>query len=460
MRPETGRWNQWIVVLIMAVLFPACMAARNSDSRSATTSSSKGFSCEVNSTSLFPGDPLTVTAVEPNSWRHTTYSWSINGVALHSAEHIAAIDTSALAPGSYTVQGRVRKGLLFRHPQCSAQIQVRAYEPPTVSCSITPKRLQPGEEADIQVTAISPQNRPLKFSYSASSGTISGEGRTATYNSSGASTGVVDLSCNVKDDQGNKAGSSAQVTIVPSSAGRQSHALSLCSVSFEKDKRRPTRVDNEAKACLDDVALSLQKSPEARVVVVGESSAAEKASGRLSRKAETDHSGRLSRLGASPKSEMSREDFAAERAVNTKEYLVKEKGIDASRIVVTTRSTPGQKVENYLVPEGASLPSGVSASARGDERVVKPTARKNHLSRHTGAVKHLRAEAEKDLKEAAPEAAEKSAKKAPAGKAEKPEDKTHAAADKEEPRAAKKNAHTASERKAHTRRHHSKKAAE
>ena len=36
-------------------------------------------------------------------------------------------------------------------------------------------------------------------------------------------------------------------------------------------------MDNEAKACLDEVALDLQKQADAKAVIVGESNAKEKA---------------------------------------------------------------------------------------------------------------------------------------------------------------------------------------
>src|SRR5208282_1296583 len=76
----------------------------------------------------------------------------------------------------------------------------------------------------------------------------------------------------------------------------------LCSISFDKDKKRPARVDNEAKACLDDIALTLQSKSDATVAVVGSSTAAEKTPPKHLKK------------GATP------EDFAAQRAVNTKDY--------------------------------------------------------------------------------------------------------------------------------------------
>jgi len=73
---------------------------------------------------------------------------------------------------------------------------------------------------------------------------------------------------------------------------------------------------------------------------------------------------------------------AAQRAVNTKEYLVTDKGIDASRITVATGTTDGQTVEDYLVPAGASFTTDVSGTTPVDETVVKPVVRKPLGEKH------------------------------------------------------------------------------
>jgi hypothetical protein len=132
----------------------------------------------------------------------------------------------------------------------------------------------------------------------------------------------------------------------------------LCSITFDKDKKRPARVDNEAKACLDDIALTLQSKSDATVAVVGESTTAEKAPPKHMRK------------GAKV------EDLAAQRAVNTKDYLVTEKGIDASRITVYTAPADGAKVEDYLIPSGATFTldgsQPVSADVKAQPRKALP----------------------------------------------------------------------------------------
>ncbi len=73
---------------------------------------------------------------------------------------------------------------------------------------------------------MSPQNRPLTYSYSASAGTVSGSGTTAVFSSTGAPTGAVGITCNVSDDKGQTATASTGVTItapyvapVPHTAG-------------------------------------------------------------------------------------------------------------------------------------------------------------------------------------------------------------------------------------------------
>jgi ribosomal protein S11 len=81
------------------------------------------------------------------------------------------------------------------------------------------------------------------------------------------------------------------------------------------------------------------------------------------------------------------EDFAAQRAVNAKAYLVTEKGIDASRISVATGTADSQTVEEYLVPAGADFTADVQGTTPVDESVVKPQERKPLGMRH--AHKHM-----------------------------------------------------------------------
>jgi outer membrane protein OmpA-like peptidoglycan-associated protein len=180
------------------------------------------IACAAQPNSVFPGEPITVTATVNNTLPkdHVVYSWSGQGVS--GTDTSAKVDTSNLAPGSYTVNCGVKEskpgkeGLKpWESASSTATFTVKEYEPPTLSCSANPTDLKPGDSATVTSQGVSPQNRPLTYSYQASGGTISGSGTTATYSSTGASTGPVQITCNVSDDKGHTATANTSVTIAP-----------------------------------------------------------------------------------------------------------------------------------------------------------------------------------------------------------------------------------------------------
>jgi hypothetical protein len=335
------------------------------------------ISCAASPKSVFPGEPVTIqaTAAALNPKYNAIYGWSGNGVSGTGAT--ATVNTSALAPGPYTVHCDVKEGKPgkeglkpWENADSSTTFTVKDFEPPTISCSTSPSTIKPGDSATVTASGVSPQNRPLTYSYSAASGTIAGSGTTATYSSTGAPTGPVAITCNVSDDRGHSATANSTVTIEAPPPPPQPHAQALCSITFEKDKMRPTRVDNEAKACLDEVALDLQKQSDAKVLVVGDSNAKEKARQEKEEKFAAGH--KRAKV----------EQFAAQRAVNTKAYLATEKGIDPARIIVATGTADDQKVEDYLVPAGADFNADVTGTTPVDESTVKVEVRKPLAERH------------------------------------------------------------------------------
>jgi len=343
------------------------------------------LACSASPASVFPGEPVTVTATVGNldPKLNVIYSWSGAGVTGNGTTGTVA--TAALAPGAYTVNCGVKEGKKGKEglkpwetADATANFTVKAFEPPTISCSASPSTIKPGETSTVTATGLSPQNRPLTYAYSASAGTISGTGTTATFTSTGAPTGATNITCNVTDDKGQTATGQTSVTITAPYVPPVPHTQALCSITFEKDKKRPTRVDNEAKACLDEVALDLQKQSDAKAVVVGNADAKEKA------KTAKEEAAAAKRKHPKPV-----EDLAVQRAVNTKDYLVTEKGIDASRISVATGTTDGQKVEDYLVPSGANFATDVAGTTEVTAAVKpqprKPLPTRKHAARKASA---------------------------------------------------------------------------
>jgi hypothetical protein len=337
------------------------------------------LACSANPESIYAGDPvkITVSAGGLNPKDNVIYSWTGTGVTGNGNN--VTVDTSALAPGEYTVQGSVKEGKKGKEglkpweaATCSAGITVKAFEPPTISCSVNPTTIKPGDTATVTCVGVSPQNRPLTYSYSATAGTVTGTGTTAEYSSAGAPTGSVGITGNVSDDKGHTASASTGLTITAPYVPPAPKTQALCSINFTTDKKRPTRVDNEAKACLDQVALDLKQQADAKAVVVGEQTADEAAKTAKQQAYQAKHKHATVDM------------FAAQRAVNAKDYLVTEQGIDASRITVATGSTDGQTAEDYLVPAGATFTTDVTGTTPVDETAVKPQVRKPLPERHPG----------------------------------------------------------------------------
>lgn len=337
------------------------------------------LSCNATPPSVFAGEQVTATAtagsISTKKHNSVIYSWS--GTGATGTDTTATVATTSLDPGSYTVKANVKEGKKGKEglkpgqsAECSASFTVKEFEPPTISCSASPTTIKPGDTSTVTATAASPQNRPLTYSYSAASGSVSGNGNSATFSSTGAPTGPVAITCKVSDDKNHTASADTSVTIEAPPPPPIPHVQALCSMSFDTDKRRPNRVNNEGKACLDEVALDLQNAPDAKAVIVGDSDAKEKAKTEKEQKFAAKH--KRAKV----------EDFAAQRAVNAKDYLVKEKGIDASRITVATGTADGQKVEDYLVPAGATFGNDVQGTTPVDETTVKAEERKPLAERH------------------------------------------------------------------------------
>ena len=315
------------------------------------------YSCSIVPASGYPGDPITVTgsAMNLNPKKTPAYTWTSTGGTISGTSSTVNIATTTAAPGTYTVTGHVTEGPKpGQSADCTAQFTINAFQPPTISCSANPSSVNPGDTSTITASAMSPQNRPLTYSYSATAGAVSGSSSSATLSTAGASPGPIAVTCNVVDDKGNTASSTTSVSVIaplPPPQPPAPMASSLCTVSFERDAKRPTRVDNEAKACLDDIALNLQRSSDARLALVGNAESKE----------------------STTKGKRKMPNYAAERAVNTKDYLVTEKGIDPSRVMVYTGTDDARTVTTTLVPAGATNPAASDTPV--DENAVKAVRR-------------------------------------------------------------------------------------
>jgi outer membrane protein OmpA-like peptidoglycan-associated protein len=211
------------------------------------------LACSASPTMIYAGDPVTLTAAAGglNPRMNVVYTWSGSGVSGNGTT--VAVATGSLAPGSYTVKCGVKEGRAGREglkpweiADSSASFTVRAFAPPTVNCSASPDTIKPGETSNITAAGLSPQNRPLTYSYTATSGTLNSSGAAAVFSSTGAPTGVVGITCTVSDDKGLTATANTSVTIMapyvapaePPEVKQLETRLALHSVFFQTDQPR------------------------------------------------------------------------------------------------------------------------------------------------------------------------------------------------------------------------------
>ena len=329
------------------------------------------YSCAVTAPTgtVYPGDPVTITGTAANldPKKQAAYTWSADSGKVSGTSNVAAVDTTGLAPGTYNVKGHISEGNKpGQMADCSVPLTVTAALPPTVTCSANPSTVKPGDSATITASGSSPQNYPLTYSYSATSGAVSGNTSTATLSTSGAAPGTITVTCNVVDSKGLSASQQTTVTVEAPPPPPAPTTQALCSVTFDRDKKRPTRVDNEAKACLDDIALTAQRQADAKLAISGTSEPV-KVMGKSTPKKEEKATAEAAKM-------------AAERAVNTKAYLVDEKGIDASRIAVYTGTGTSNTAATTLIPAGATLDTtGITPV---DESAVKAIPRTAPAKKH------------------------------------------------------------------------------
>jgi outer membrane protein OmpA-like peptidoglycan-associated protein len=289
--------------------------------------------CSANPTSVYQGSndisTIHVSASSPASLP-LTYTYAATGGTIDGTGPDVRWNSSGLAVGTYTVTSKVDDGK-GGSASCTADIAVqeKPHHPPTISCSADPSTVAPGEKSTITSTASSPDNLDLTYSYSATGGQVTGNGPTATFDSTGLQSGSYKVNCSVTDTRGDKADSQATVDVQQPPPPPQATKVGECGYT----KAGVARFDNLCKRVGDDVALRLKNEPNAKVVIVGFADPKEPKAAKLAQ---------------------SRADLA-------KAYLG-EKGIDASRISTRTGQAVTEKgaekenrrVEFIFVPDGAT----------------------------------------------------------------------------------------------------------
>ena len=306
-------------------------------------------SCSAAPTEIWSGAPVTGTITTQNfNPKHTvTYSWSSSGGKVSGTGETGTVDTTGLAPGSYTVSGTATDAKEKKNntATCSAPFTVKQPRPPTATCTASPQTIKPGDSFTLTVAGESLDESTLSYSYTSSAGTIAGTGNSATETTSAANAGsTITATANVVDGRGLSTTCSAAITVEPFPVVTAAPVVSEAGECKFNQSNKPGRVDNECKAVLDEVALRLQREPNNTVVVVGY--------------VDEQETVKMTQL-------------AGQRAVNVKYYLTSGEGgagIDATRVQVKAGTVKSKSAKLYIVPSGATF---TEESTTVDETQVK-----------------------------------------------------------------------------------------
>jgi hypothetical protein len=289
---------------------PTCVLAASA------TSVNKGERMTLSSTPTTPGYEAGKVTYE--------YRWQVSDaqgrpVTVSGTGGSVEVATGSLACGRYSVTTTVTATVpavdcpsdcvTTGQTTCTAGFEVTEPPCPSVSCDVraSASSVMVAERITFSATATGAQG--ATFTWSTTGGTLSStSGAEVSLDTTGASPGSITVTVSVgttktRCDQPCPGGScSTTVTVTPVPIIEKHPPLSPCGPIFFPFNS--ARINNEHKACLDEIALRMQQDPRSSLVVDGHRDSSE-------------------RVGIS-----------LTRANNARDYLVNEKGVDTARITV------------------------------------------------------------------------------------------------------------------------------
>jgi hypothetical protein len=311
--------------------------------------------CSANPTTpVFAGEPVTVTAAGTNFIvKHTiAYAWTATGGKLATpTTATSSIDTTGLAPGTYTANATISdaKAKTNGSASCSTSFTVKPFNPPTLTCSASPTTVKSGETATVTASASSPDGATItSYAYTASAGKVNGNGTSATLDTTGLPGSTVSVTVTATDSHGLTATCNASVGVVEEIKCVSIEDWGEC--TFEKNPKKPWRVDNDCKDVLDKLSLRLQQMPSGKVEVVGYTDQTETVD--------------VQTLGA-------------QRSVNVKYYLTTDGPTksDASRIEPRDGGSKSKATHFFYLPDGALCAGQAVEGTPVDESKVQGQSR-------------------------------------------------------------------------------------
>ena len=289
---------------------PTCVLAASA------TTVNKGERLSLTTTPTTPGYESSTVTYE--------YRWQVTDaqgrpVTLSGTGAAVDVATGSLACGRYSVTTTVTATVpavdcpsdcvTTGQTTCTTGFEITEPPCPTVTCDIRASASSVEVNQRVTLSATATGADGPNFTWSTTGGTLSStSGAEVTLDTTGMSAGTVTVSLSVSTsrtrcDQPCPGGScSIPITVTSTVIPPKAPIISPCGPIFFPFNS--ARINNEHKACLDEIALRMQQDPRSSLVIDGHRDSSE-------------------RVGIS-----------LTRANNARDYLVNEKGVDSARITV------------------------------------------------------------------------------------------------------------------------------
>ncbi|MBN1297739.1 OmpA family protein [bacterium] len=193
---------------------------------------------------------------------------------------------------------------------------------PRIRCESDSTRVEQGNYTRIVAIASDPDGDALSYKWQTTGCRLEADGSQARLHTQDCEPGTYTVSCEVSDMRGGVAQCDVAIAVFkPEPVQRR---IPFRNIQFKNG----SRVDNVAKAILDDIAIQIKRYPEATVTIIG-------------------HSDSVGSEDANLKMGM-------KRAENVKKYLVDRHGIDPDRLITETHGESKPLADNSTA-EGRAI---------------------------------------------------------------------------------------------------------
>ena len=266
--------------------------------------------CTPSSASVTEGKSTTLRArASDANGDSLTYSWTVDGKSVANNSSSLEFGTSGKSVGSHSARVKVTD-VDGMSADCEFKVSVdkRPNTDPKVSLSLDKNEVHMGETVKATATATDAEGDPLTYSWTVGGNKRSETGSSINVNTAGMGGGAHSVSVTATDDRKGSGSANASFKV------REN-------IIIQVDRR----LNNEAKAKLDEIALKMQQHSQLRAKITGH----------------TDDRG----------SDKGNEKAGMKRAGVAKDYLVKQHNIGESRIQ-TMSAGEGKPVADNKTAEG------------------------------------------------------------------------------------------------------------